>query len=187
MKCLQSLSLAFSLLLFSACTSAQEEICLPFEIPLEARIVSENSEQISSARGFFIEDHKVITVAHAFPKNRIPEGFTEIARNSQQDFLLLHSENCGNPKEISSDLGNDFFDCKTGNTLGKGELREEVWVQNSITRFSEKRQNLISLSGDFSPGDSGKPFCSDAGEVLGMLLAVDEGESYILPSRAFSY
>ncbi len=179
-----------TIFLFSACTvlekcqSPEREITA--KIPTGSRNLIQDlpptsEEKIISAWGFFVGKNEFLTVSHFLPKGAIIQNFTEKQRDSEQDLLLLGSSACGeipDRAEKNPEKGEEIFDCTTGKFRGKVEKKENTIAENALgeTTFLE---GLFFVSGDFASGESGKPFCNEKKEVLGILVAKNETGGFL--------
>ena len=163
------------------------ERCLGPETTIVARMPTPGGESATTARGVYIEANTVLTVAHALPSNATAEGFAGLRRDDERHLLLLQAETCGTPLAIAAGgmaTGDALYDCTTKAIRGNVSGFEASAVAASPTSSrTVMLPNLAVLPGQFSPGDSGKPFCNAAGEVVGVLTAIRRGSALLIDAE----
>ena len=97
-------------------------------------------------------------------------------RDDKDDLLLLKTEKCGTPLARSKkdpQKGEKVLDCNTHQERG---IFEEPRITVAENAFGETAllKDLLFVSGNFSRGESGSPFCNEQKEVWGILVARNE-------------
>ncbi len=137
------------------------------------------------AKGVYITDTQVLTVAHAVPRNASAAGFKEIKYDEEKHLLLLEAKTCGVPLAISSSpitKGDVLHDCTSDKSYGAiSDFEDSAFSDSPLSSFSVMLNNLAVLPGDFVIGDSGKPFCNNQGELVAILVAVREQSALLIP------
>ncbi len=186
------------LLILSGCVSNEPRVqrvaekCLTAETTIVAstpQIAGDTVHKISTiAKGVYIAEFQVLTVAHAVPKSASADGFSQRKRDEDNHLLLLDADTCGLPLPIASDpLRQDaaVFDCTTSESYGNVTGFEAMAVADSpLSSFAVMLRDLAIVPGDFAIGDSGKPFCNANGELIALLVSVREDAALLINTEA---
>jgi len=179
-----------AIFLFSGCQSPED--CLPSEtslsgiIPAGSRNIQQNTpptdhEEIIRASGFFIENNIILTVSHALPRGILVKNLAEKKRDDENDLLLLESKKCGNTLPVATQIpktGEEIFDCTTNDARGTMKSIQNTGAENAFGETTLLK-NLLFISGNFALGESGKPFCNEQKEVIGILVARNENGGFL--------
>jgi hypothetical protein len=195
------LILALSLVMSSCENQNQARIsepCNPAEMSIEVTVPAGTTNINSSplfgeslpeltlnVQGAYVSRDEILTVAHGFPQRAFANGVTAIKRNDETELLLLRSEICGKPLPLAEPPIAEVttvYDCTiAARSYAINETGITSFAHVGTRQTSKQLQNLWRIGGGFTQGDSGKPFCNANGELLAMLVAVDEVSALLIP------
>jgi len=180
------------LLFFAACNSQEntvsKEFCPKSILEISATLPQKEGMRTLYSQGFFIEKNTLLTVSHGIPPNA-SSIFTIQKRNEKKELLLLKSPFCGSPLLLSSQpliIGSEIFDCQSQEKRGVINRFSSAISSRPLSSGEKQIKNLAALTGIFSPGESGRPFCDQKGAVLGILVAVSQREGFLIPHDTIS-
>ena len=163
------------------------ERCLGPEATIIASVPTPEGSSATTARGVYVAEDTVLTVAHAVPGNATAEGFAVQQRDDEQHLLLLQADSCGTPLAIAADgpvTGSALYDCTLGAIRGNVSGFEASAIAAAPTSSrTVMLPRLAVLPGQFSLGDSGKALCNATDEVLGIIVAIRSGSALLIPAE----
>jgi hypothetical protein len=156
-------------------------------VDLSAGAVSPASEAMQiRAAGVFVGQHQLLTVAHAKPPAASLVGTRELKRDEKAHLLLLESDVCGKALVLSKApmvVGSQLFDCTTGSAVGTvSGFEDSALTASPVSSAATMLYDLAVLSGEYAPGESGRPFCDAQGRLAGIVAAVREGSALLIAS-----